>query len=273
MLGKLTKFEFRAVNKVLLLINSFTVLLTLIGCLTFASPLWEFESDYTIFLAMSSVIIYYVAILAISLFTYVYLAVRFYKNLYTDEGYLMHTLPVTPRELILSKAITAFCWELITVLLICFSVCAILGSAYLKFGMESLGDIRDIFNELNKFSIEVYNMGLSPLTIYMIVAIIVGSFSGIFTIYASISLGQLFHRHKVLGSILAYIGFYFIIQIITMLTQIPYWTNLFTSDYIDESMGSYMTYELSVTIIISAITAVVCYIITEMMMRKKLNLD
>ncbi|MBO5293527.1 MAG: hypothetical protein J6B10_10150 [Lachnospiraceae bacterium] len=273
MLGKLTKFEFRAVNKVLLLINAFTVLLTLIGCLTFASPLWDFESAYTGVLAMSSILIYYIAIIAISLFCCVYLAVRFYKNLYTDEGYLMHTLPVTPRELILSKTIAAFCWLLITGLLICFSVCAILGSAYLKFGVEEFEDISNVFFALNDFTKEVYDMSLTGFCIFMIVAMVVGSFSSIFMIYAAISVGQLMHKHKVLGSICCYIGFYFIQQTLSMITMIPYWVKIFTLDFPEDGLGSYMKYQLTISIILSAVLAVIYYIITEYMMKKKLNLD
>lgn len=274
MLGKLTKFEFRAVTKILLLINAFTVLLTVIGCLTFASPLWEFDSPYTVMLAMSSVIVYYIAVIAISLFAVVYLAVRFYKNLYTDEGYLMHTLPVTPRELILSKAITAFCWLAITTLLIAFSVCAIFLSAYLKFGVEEFGDLSEMYFLMNDFVVEVYGMSLTGFCVYMIFALVIGSISSIFTIYASISLGQLFHRHKVLGSILCYIGFYFAMQILTMIIMIPYWVEMFSFDYFgDSSMGSYMKYELLATVILSAVIAVACYFITETTMKKKLNLD
>lgn len=274
MLGKLTKFEFRAVTKVLLLINSFTVLLTVIGCLTFASPLWEFDSPYTAVLAMSSVIVYYIAIIAISLFVCVYLAVRFYKNLYTDEGYLMHTLPVTPRELILSKAITAFCWIMITALLIGFSVIAIFFSAYLKFGVEEFGDLSEMYYALHTFVVEVYGMSLTGFCVYCIFALIIGSLSSIFTIYAAISLGQLFHRHKVLGSVLCYIGIYFVMQILTMLIMTPYWVKMFSFDYLgNSSMGAYMKYELFSSTILSGIIAIVCYFITEMMMKKKLNLD
>lgn len=93
MLGKLIKHEFKAVTNVMLLINGCTLLLSLIGCLTFVSPLWELENDYIPMMAAFSVIVYYIAIIAISFASAIYLMLRFYKNLYTDEGYLMHTLP------------------------------------------------------------------------------------------------------------------------------------------------------------------------------------
>ena len=163
---------------------------------------------------------------------------------------------------------------IITILLIAFSVCAIFFSAYLKFGVEEFGDLSEMLFQINDFSMEVYGMTATGLCVYFIFALVVGSLSSIFTVYAAISLGQLFHRHKVLGSILSYIGIYFIMQIVTMITMIPYWVKMFSFDYLnDTSMGSYMKYQLFATIIESGIIAIVCYFITEMMMKKKLNLD
>lgn len=44
-------------------------------------------------------------------FVTIYLCMRrFYDNLFKREGYLMHTLPVTPAQLILSKAIAGLLW-------------------------------------------------------------------------------------------------------------------------------------------------------------------
>ena len=40
------------------------------------------------------------------------LIVRYYRNLYGDEGYLMNTLPVTPAQHVWAKLICAFLWEL-----------------------------------------------------------------------------------------------------------------------------------------------------------------
>lgn len=273
MLGKLIKFEFRAVTKTLLLINSFTVMLTVIGCLTFVSPMWEIPSEYTFFLAFSSVMVYYLAVLAISIFTVVYLGVRFYRNLYTDEGYLMHTLPVTPRELILSKLFTAVCWSLITTLCIVFSLIALLGSAYLKFGVEELGDVHELFANLSELTMGVYSMTLSGTCVYVLISLVVGSFQAILMIYAAISLGQLFQKHKILGAVLSYVGFYFATQILEMIFMIPKYISFFSMDFLYADMGSFMRYEMNAGIIISLIGAGAYYFISEMMMRKKLNLD
>ena len=54
--------------------------------------------------------LYCLIISCISTVVTIYIAIRFYRNLYTDEGYLMHTLPVTPRQLILAKLLVAALW-------------------------------------------------------------------------------------------------------------------------------------------------------------------
>ena len=52
----------------------------------------------------------------------IYIAVRFYKNLYTDEGYLMHTLPVTPRQLLVSKLTVGSLWSFLVTILTLWAV-------------------------------------------------------------------------------------------------------------------------------------------------------
>ena len=46
------------------------------------------------------------------------LYIRFYTNLYTDQGYLTFTLPVKRSTLLASKTIHAFAWEMIHILLV-----------------------------------------------------------------------------------------------------------------------------------------------------------
>ena len=47
-----------------------------------------------------------IGIVAFSILSYILLYVRFYKNFFTDEGYLTFTLPVKRSQLLNSKLIT-----------------------------------------------------------------------------------------------------------------------------------------------------------------------
>lgn len=271
MLGKLIKHEFKAVTNVMLLINGCTLLLSLIGCLTFVSPLWEIENDYIPMMAAFSVIVYYIAIIAISFASAIYLMLRFYKNLYTDEGYLMHTLPVTPRQLILSKGITAFCWLAITAIMIGLSIVSIMLSACLKF-MDSY-DLREMFRELPYMFQELYGMGTTQYVTLMIIVTIISTASGLLMIYASISLGQLFSKHKIISSVGCYVLFHIITQVINMIAMMPYYSRLMNPYSSSNSMDGYLYYVWITTAVIALITGVIYYVITEYIMTKKLNLE
>ena len=78
----------------------------------------------------------------------IYFAIRFYKNLYTDEGYLMHTLPVKPWMLIVSKLTIGTIWfYLIDLLLVgaitLITLIALPTMAY--FSPEDLLELRTMF--------------------------------------------------------------------------------------------------------------------------------
>ena len=106
MLGKLLKHEWRAVWKVPVLLYGVLLLTGLIAGLTFSMPIWG--SDW-VGLPMSGVMLilmFYFALIGVSVGITIYFAVRYYKSMFTDEGYLTHTLPVSARELLLNKVIT-----------------------------------------------------------------------------------------------------------------------------------------------------------------------
>lgn len=274
MLGKLIKHEFKAVTNIMLLINGCTLLLSLVGCLTFVSPLWELEHDYIPIMAACSVVVYYIAIIAISFGCLIYLTLRFYKNMYTDEGYLMHTLPVTPRQLILSKGITALFWLLITSIMICFSVVSILLSAFLKF--MDRDELLDAFSQLPEHFMEAYGMGMVQWMFWMGIVCVISSISALLMIYASISLGQLFSKHKVIASVGCYILLIVLNQVVSMIIMLPSSTSLINMASYELSNGgmrSYFYYIWISTTALSLVSGVVYYFITEYVMTKKLNLE
>ena len=65
-------------------------------------------------LAVLSVLLFSAAVFGGSILAFVLMIYRFYKNLMTDEGYLMFTLPVTTGQLIWSKMIVSAVWLLAT---------------------------------------------------------------------------------------------------------------------------------------------------------------
>ena len=72
-----------------------------------------------------------IVISSIAIFTYIYSGYHFHKNVFTDQGYLTNTLPVTPSQLLLSKELAALLWLLIDVVVISISIFILVGSTEL----------------------------------------------------------------------------------------------------------------------------------------------
>ena len=122
MLGKLLKQEWRSLWKVETLILGILMALTLLAGATFALPIWKSEWVGIQISMMMVILLYYAGVIGASLGCVLYLGIRFYKSMYTDEGYLTHTLPVTSHQLLLSKILVMAAWNLISTLAILASM-------------------------------------------------------------------------------------------------------------------------------------------------------
>ena len=221
--------------------------------------------------------LYCLIISCISMVVTIYIAIRFYRNLYTDEGYLMHTLPVTPRQLILAKLLVAALWVFVLSMLALWAICCIM-----LFGLPAMAlvDMPVVISSLMEYFPQIFGMGPVAFLLFYVVLSLVSSFSNVLIAYAAVSLGQLFTKHKVMASVLCYIGFTMLIQTISTLLMTPSLTRLVlsqdmvnTASGIPAYFGAYMREILLLSMAGSAICAVISYILTEYIMRRQLNLD
>ena len=110
MLGKLIKHEFRALSRFLLPIH----ILLLVACLI---GRFMFQAMATMDLPNVISIVSFVFLISIWIVvpcaTSILIVVRYYKSLYTDEGYLTLTLPATRGQLLFSKAFAACVWSIL----------------------------------------------------------------------------------------------------------------------------------------------------------------
>ena len=109
---------------------------------------------------------------------------------------------------------------------------------------------------------------------------LVSSMSSALVIYGSISLGQMFSKHKVMGSVLCYIGVTILIQTVTSFAMTPYLTKIVITNRsvsigpgIPDFMGSFMRNTFIFSFIASVVTGAACYVLSEYLMKKQLNLD
>ena len=110
MLGKLLKHEWKSIWKIPTILLGALMGLAVLAGFGFASPVWDSSLDGLGVLAVLTWMLFYLAVLGVSLGIMLYLAVRFYRSMFTDEGYLTHTLPATSRQLLLSKVLIMAAW-------------------------------------------------------------------------------------------------------------------------------------------------------------------
>lgn len=277
MLGKLIRHEFKATWKPIVLINAFLLFFTLIGMVSFALKIWQVDSPFVIMLGSTYLILYYISIIGVVLAVSIYLMVRFYKNLYTDEGYLMHTLPVTPAQLICSKLITGSTFVFLSGLHV--AICVI--SLFISFGVNfSDFSFSSGWYEFTTMVIpempQVLGMHFSTFVIIILLCILIGSANGLLMGYAAASFGQLFNKHKVLASFVSYFVIYMVFQVISSLVTLPMMTyNMVRMADVaeEEFVRSFFPSMMYTTLGLSVVMTVLLYLATYLIMKKKLNLD
>lgn len=271
MLTKLIKYEWKSNWKIPAILNGIMLVLAVLIGLTFAFPVWENDNVALNMLVVSSWVMYYVAIVGITLGVTLYLAVRFYKSMYTDEGYLTHTLPVTAHQLLLAKGIHIAVWTALTSLAVVASW-IITGGMVLMFHGSLLAEFRELWVALWKeirqdFGFPTVNFCCSVL--FMLVASVLYNVT---MIMGSVSIGQNLTGHKVLGSIGAYFGLNTVVS--TASTVISALAMLYQEVWsAADTLFSGISIMYWVVGVIFAGISVGLYFLSEYMTRKSLNLD
>lgn len=198
MLGKLLKNEWKATSRVLVPLHIILILATVFGKLMISTGLLAKPSMHI--LGSIGLISYILVILALAITTFILLVTRFYRNLFTDEGYLSFTLPVKPQAHIIAKLIPACTWAIIDGGLIFLSIFILAENrTTLKNFAEVFQYMQQDFARTQKMPFELFLLSLGIIAILSLVC-------AFLQIYASIAIGQLSNKHRILAAVGAYIG-------------------------------------------------------------------
>lgn len=261
MLSKLLKHEIKATARLLLPLYLVLVVLTIMDRIALG---FDFQSALAIIPGFIT-FAYIISLIAIAVVSFVIIILRFYRNLMTDEGYLMFTLPVKSTQLINSKLIVAFVLTVASLVIIILSLLGVLATP----------DRMYLLREgMNTFLMEMRTeFGLANTTLVLVefaFLLVFGMLNGILMIYASIAIGQLFHGHRVLGSFAAYIGISTLLQIIVSVGMVILGF-LFNKSFEDISAIPQIIFPL--TIVYTIVTTCLFYWMTNLIFKKKLNLE
>ena len=277
MLGKLFKNEWISTWKVPTALCIYLAALTILGCVSFLSPFWGINSPIIEIIAAFSVLIYVLSIFSICIASTIYFIVRFYRNMYTDEGYLMHTLPVRSWQHVTAKGLTFLIWSILIGLAVVSSILTLATTATLSLSQITIADLKMLgfdFQSLMAFFKSHVGISFLQAVLMLIALFLVQAISGILIVYASVSIGQLFTKHRVLASFLAYACINMVLQFITSLVQIP--SLLARSELFQSSTGVLANLLDPVyfsSLIQALVLSVAAFITTCYIMNKKLNLE
>lgn len=277
MLKKLFRQEWKSFSLAPMVTMIILAAITLILTGSFMTPFWKQNNIFLELFASLTVLAYAFSLAALSFCVTLCTAVRFYKNLFTDEGYLMFTLPVKTSDLLLSKTLVSVLWKLISFFFTLLSILLVATVGISR--LDDKGIIRFFQEFFNLFRQALSKLQDSlmipvPLFFFWLILLSAGSlfFSTLF-IYTCICLGQLWNSHKIGGAIAAYFGLRFVFRLFRQILTIPL-SELLSSIYDVESItaGTWLlTMVLSLLVMGGLCAALYC--ICSYIMSRKLNLD
>lgn len=274
MLRKLIKHEFKSTSKIMLAIYAFIAVVTIFGIITFTLVDSFPDSSLLNYMNVAMLVLYFLSIFALFIATYIYMCVHFYKTMYSEQGYLTHTLPVSPLTNLHVKIGVSFFWMIASCLVMLLSLFLLLlgithGKLMSIFTPEKIALLNEILSE-SGLTLTAGSMGG-----YIIICALISCLSYLLIVFASISIGQLFNQNKIRFSIIVGIAIYFIEQILGTMTisivMIPsaddmlYAETEFTSTFVNHTMVS--------SLLVSLFFSIVLYIICNVIVRKHINLE
>lgn len=275
MLGKLIKYDMKSLNRFLPVLHLFVLLASILIRLFITDRIAPQSSTRQVnFMFVLFFVLYFMIITALTTGTYLIAGIRFYKNMFTDEGYLTRTLPVTNGKHLLSKTIAGSVWAIVNMIFVYLCTYIVSWTPYIKSVVES--NKKEILEELG---VTGQHAGLSfsaMLTVLLLFSCF-GAVSSIVMIHASVALGQLFSSHRVLGAVVSYFVISTVISVLSFIVMVFFGHEvrlLATADLLDNSFNfiAYMTEVMKLSAILMSVTSILLYIMTHYIMNKKINL-
>ena len=198
MLKQLLKYEFKATGRTYGGLYLALVALAVLSGFSLRSS----SKDNFASLLLFAYMVVAVAVAVVSVMTIV---TRFTRNLLGREGYLMHTLPVTETQLILSKLLTSMVWVLCSGLvgIVCITVMVSIG----VLDAEVLGTLSwDRWKQLWQMLYEELGPEFWVAMVWTILINLARLASLILCVYAACMIAHQFPKHVMVAGILAFIG-------------------------------------------------------------------
>ncbi|MBS7261131.1 MAG: hypothetical protein KIG91_05660 [Treponema sp.] len=272
MLGKIIKHEFKDTYKVMLAVYAAYFLLTIIGSST-SYALAKGYSEPNV-LTISVIVFYVISSIAVYVATFVFICIRYYKTMYSAQGYLTHTLPVKGVTIFNGKLIVSTVWMIISIMFLILSVFFFVNAASEGEAWESI--TRYTWTEFNRRMYEETGVIFTPFFIWFLFEALIGTVVINLWIFTSFAIGQLSDKHKVALSIVTGMVLYFAFQIFELFETISAVRESAGSLNIQSGTDEYamfMNQMMTSVLLLSIVTCAVMYAACIIINKKKLNLE
>lgn len=239
------------------------MILTSIMVTFFTESLVHADSAFIQVLASIPVFLFGAACVAMAVGMTFIIVIRFYKSLMGDEGYLMHTLPVKEWELITSKGMSATLYTIGCAIVVLISLAIFTKGA----AVVELAKGFPYFLEHPVYILYV---------VQALVILIFGIVKSVYQVYASLAIGQLVDKHRILLATGAYCGISTAIGMLASIFAVIGININLNIDLFDPLTNlpnfAMMEVLLFVLFLIEFAQVAVFHVITERLLTKKLNL-
>ena len=270
MLGKLLKHDFKALFRNYSLLFAVLLLVTLLYKFCLLLP----KNIVLSFMNGLMGALYVIVILGCLFGAAVINIVRFYKNLVTDEGYLTFTLPVSSRQIVASKLISALVMDVL------MAVAVLLSTLVLR---SNLPVLAEMYQSIEETLHQIANSAECRTLVVSVVGYI--TLACIYTqmgAFTAVAIGQINRTHKIAAGVGAYALIYYMTQCV-MGVVVFLWVQRFHLDNINIDAANIEVIPTEILhvasglfFIVGAVTVVLgvaCFFLTDYFFAKKLNLE
>lgn len=271
MLGKLIKYEFKYTTRTMIITYAALALATLMGAFALYRLNFKTADDGTFVSIMSivMVVLYAIVIIGVYCVDFIYLCYYYHKTMYSSQGYLTHTLPLSPAAIFGAKILVFFVWMLVSTLLSVFSFLILLQAGTDGSFLEEVTNLT--WSDFSKDVFSIFGMSAGLLLVLFTVISLLGILLYILWITASMAIGQLSRKNRTVCSILTAFCFYIINQVVSTLILVA--CGYSTGALLNGDLTSFMHLIIGSSITMTVVFIAVLYGICIYVNKKKLNLE
>lgn len=262
MLGKLMKYELKACGRIF--VPLYIAILVVAAIIGLFGNTQSFQIPAILIFVLTALFI------GLTVVTIVLIIQRFKKNLLEDEGYLMFTLPVSVKSLILSKYLTSLIYIILSVIvsILAFVIILLFGGNLdisIFVNSEFWSGISEILSQKD-FVLSIIMMIISGFLAYTMF---------IFNVYISLSIGQLprFNKNRTLFGVITFFIINIVIGIVQSTIQGIFISNTYENVVDVYSILSVFNLYAIVSILINIVIIAVLFVGSNWILNKKLNLE